>query len=822
MRAWTSKARGKIRPPLATCMTSPEPSQERLEIDVETWSKRDLIQVISSRYFILGDPETGEFSWRVNAIGGDTESECLIRMNKHLEKLGMIGLLDRGNPPILTVTNLPNDVFVMPRWQQAVIWIAMFSFMTIAGSGLILRNDPSLEFNAPLLAKSCTHFSLPLIASVFLASEVRRRVANRYGVSIGHLSPLAFPLSEPIWPFGLAGFISQRRSDQVPIPNRKALGLISISSPLVMFISGILLTILGISYTSIQPPDLESPPVAFSGNVIVGILESLGIVESLEVRLQWLDPIAIAGLGLCTVSWIMMLPIPGFPGDHLLHSILGPDNLLSDDKQTAIFASTLIFMVLIFATDPWFPWLVIATIAVWRRFSPTPILDPFVVDESSGLDDISRNQFVTVIAMVMILAFPGVNGSYSITEWDEGIETSQWPSEVVYTVGEETIIPLAIAPEGVVPVSGWIQFRIEGSVSQLDLSSDCSETEQTCRVDGITQSENSMINLILTEESSLILDNMTASIRVFTEITGHYDEHVITLIPNHTRYQANSLWDFSGTLQDPQICTVVTIGDDSIGNVSVANPRWSIINGTTLSKGNNHICLEGVNGASISGPIDYLGRHLGPLLYITWDDGNSSSWQTPIVNSSTVINSKDGIIRVPREFSGSTIGYVESTSPFCPSQSDFPAADSDTSWNRTLGDYSFIQIPETYSGNGSLLVKEGGWLVICEDYKLTSSFKIANGPQIWVSPGALYNGVKYTTTSVIEITNFQNETELITISISAPPGDTWGIESPESIMSNSSVNVTLNLPESGYEAVVWVIPDDSGTTLFTDIREVWK
>ena len=71
--AWTSKARGKIRLPLATCMTSPEPSQGRLEIDVETWSKRDLIQVISSRYFILGDPETGEFSWRVNAIGGDSE-----------------------------------------------------------------------------------------------------------------------------------------------------------------------------------------------------------------------------------------------------------------------------------------------------------------------------------------------------------------------------------------------------------------------------------------------------------------------------------------------------------------------------------------------------------------------------------------------------------------------------------------------------------------------------------------------------------------------------------------------------------------------------
>ena len=803
-------------------MTTPEPVRERLEIDVETWSKRDLIQVISSRYFILGDSEPGEFSWRVNGIGGASESESLLQMNEHLEKLGMIGLLDKGNPPVLSVTNLPSDVFVMPRWQQAIIWITMFSFMTVAGSGLILRNDPSMEFSTPLIAEACSRFSIPLILTVLLASEVRRRVAGSYGVSIGHLSPLAFPISEPIWPFGLAGFISQRRSDQVPIPDRKALGMIEISSPLVMLISGIFLTILGLSSTSTQPPNLESPPLAFSGNVIIGVLESLGIVESLEIKLQWLDPLAIAGLGLCTVSWIMMLPIPGFPGDHLLHSILGPDNLLSDDKQTVIFASTLVFMILVFATDPWFPWLVIATIAVWRRFSPTPILDPFVVDESSGLDDISRNQFVTVIAMVLILAFPGINGSYSISEWDEGVEMSQWPNEVIYTVGEDTVIPLEIIPEGVVPVSGWIQFRIEGTENKLELASDCSDFYQTCRIEGITQSENSMINLIIPEQTSLILDNMTASIRIFTEITGHYGEHVITLIPNATGYQKLPLWEFSGTLQEPQICTIIAVDDNSLGNVSVANPRWSILNGSTLSKGPNDLCLEGVNGASISGPVDYLGRHLGPTLTVSWDDGNISSWQIPISNTSPVVNSIDGIIKVPDVFSGSTIGFIESTAPFCPSQSDFPVIDTVSSWNRTLGDQSFIQIPETYSGNGTLLVQEGGWLVECDNYTVASSFKISNGPQIWASPGALNNAVIYSQTSVIQITNFQNETEPITISISGPPGDSWSIDSPESIPANSSANVTVNIPDSGFEAVVWVVPTDSGTTVFSDIREVWR
>ena len=75
-------------------MTASESEPERLEIDTETWSKRDLIQVISSRYFVLGEVESGEYSWRVNGIDGKSESECLLAMNSHLEKLGMIGLLD--------------------------------------------------------------------------------------------------------------------------------------------------------------------------------------------------------------------------------------------------------------------------------------------------------------------------------------------------------------------------------------------------------------------------------------------------------------------------------------------------------------------------------------------------------------------------------------------------------------------------------------------------------------------------------------------------------------------------------------------------------
>ena len=803
-------------------MTASESEPERLEIDTETWSKRDLIQVISSRYFVLGEVESGEYSWRVNGIDGKSESECLLNMNSHLEKLGMIGLLDRGNPPVMSVVELPTGVFVMPRWQQAVIWITMFSFMTIAGTGLLLRNNPELSFGIPLIADSCARFSIPLAVTILLASEARRRVASKYGVSIGQLTPLAFPISEPIWPFGIAGFISQRRSDQVPIPNRKALGLIEVTSPLVLFLSGVIMTILGVSLTSTQPPPLNSPPMVFSGNSILEMLQFLGIIENLDIKLQWLDPLAIAGLGLCTVSWIMLLPVPGFPGDHLLHAIMGPEDLLSDEKQTLIFASTLFFMVLVFSTDPWFPWLVIATIAVWRRFSPTPILDPFVVDESKGLDDISRNQILALMIFILIVAFPGIDGAYGISEWDEGIETSEWPDEVRYSVGEDTIIPLQISPDGVMPVSGWLQFRIEGTETRLVLDSDCNNDSQTCRIDGVTQFENGLINLTISAENSVLLDNRTASIRIFSEISGHYEEHVITIIPDASRYQQRSVWELTGTLQEPVICTYFIIEDESSGNVSVSNPRWSLLNDSAIDQGNNQICLLGVNGASISGASDYLGRHLGPLLTITWDDGNASSWRNPIEKTSPLVNSLEGTLKIPQVFSGHSVGFVESTAPFCPTQTDFPEVDPNIAWNRTLGDYSFIELPDEYTGNGSLVVQEGGWLVVCDSNTMTSSFLISNGPELWVYPGGLRNGSSFSDSSIIRISNLQNETLPIFVSASGPPGELWDIQAPDSISAYSDANITLSITEPGYEAVVWVVPEESRIIVHSDIREYWQ
>ena len=57
-------------------------------------------------------------------------------------------------------------------------------------------------------------YTLPILASIFIASHIQRHIAGRYGLRVGHIVPVpepsialwslgALPKSMLIWPFGL-------------------------------------------------------------------------------------------------------------------------------------------------------------------------------------------------------------------------------------------------------------------------------------------------------------------------------------------------------------------------------------------------------------------------------------------------------------------------------------------------------------------------------------------------------------------------------------------------------------------------------------------
>ena len=105
---------------------------------------------------------------------------------------------------------------------------------------------------------------------------------------------------------------------------------------------------------------------------------------------------------------------------------------------------------------------------------------------------------------------------------------------------------------------------------------------------------------------------------------------------------------------------------------------------------------------------------------------------------------------------------------------------------------------------------------------MVSSFLISKGPELWVSPGGLRNGSSFFGSSVIHISNLQNETLPIFVSASGPPGELWDIQAPDSISAYSDANITLSITEPGYVAVVWVVPEESRITVYSDIRENWQ
>ena len=780
---------------------------ESLVLDHHAWNQQELLQYVIERHFILGNEIVTGVAWQAQARGGISDSDALVELNSHLEELGWLAMLDAGQPNILSIAPYPVSEPMIPNWQNIAVWSMMAGFLTLVGSVWQLRFNPdAASFDQDILRNSIIQFSLPIMFVLFLASDIRKRTASHFGIEIGHIVPIAFPIVSPIWPFGIAGLLSQRRADLTPMPDRKSLGLIELIAPLILFLCGTILTVIGLSLTPSEPPNLSEMPIAFQNNSLVTILSLEWLGDDLWLRLQWPHLSALAGIGLSLVGWTLLLPVPGLPGDRLLHSIIGPNEMSNPERQTPIFIATLAAMVLIFVNTEYWPWLLIGALAAMRRFSPENTPSPLIVDAAKGLSDEDRMKFSAIMVFVLLTGFPGMNPTYEISDWDDGLSTESWPEYVAFENGHAEV-NLLLEPAGVVSVSGWLQMRVEGDpLGDWQIESECLDERAVCRFDDVSQASHEEVSFNL----SRTVDASPQAFRlvILIDVDGHVDEHSIVFQPTGVTTSIDPLWVMVEDTETPRICVEMLVVEGDYVNLTNSNQFWSFENETSLVAGLHDLCMRGHEGAMFSqerSPDSYFA--MGPEITISRFNESNDILVMPIEDSQIRRAFSDGEWQFPSSNRPYELSLTrgESGSAFCPSTNVIAGVNSTGEWKIELSDQSSIIIPENSLGVGTLQMNGPGWLAICDDTNMLSWYSMVEGPDVLPYYGE-------------EFIIFNRENYSMPISLDwtgdAAGSDYWDVSVPSEVsaMSSVQVNITSNGdPEASL--VYWVTTGDDGITL---------
>lgn len=789
--------------------------RKSIVIDKETWNQRELLETICGRYFVIGNQSSiSDMSWEINSRGSEDISSCLIQLNKHLKPLSLLGLLDEGNPPTLTITGYPVDPVNVPLWQQSLIWLTMFLFTTLAGSYWISQFQISESLiTYDLIQESLIYFSIPIFIVTLFANILRKYIASFFEVDVGNLIPIVFPLISPFWPFGIVGLFGQKRVDVIPYPNRRSLGIIESSSSFVFLIFGTILSLIGINLTSSSPPELVSEPLLLNLNIFSDFLANLFFNSNISIKLQWVHPLALAGLGLSTIGWILLLPIPGFPGDRILHSIIGPKNLDSSENETSIFLVTLGMMCIVFLKTTFWPWLILASLASWRRFSGDHIPVALVVDEASGIDTKFRNMFATIVVVSLLFGFPGLHPVKEMSGWDSGLDITSWDDELSSDEWNDSSHTFNLEPSGVIPISGSIQVLIDGDNERWEISSECFVDRLICNFEDISQNAVGVFNFSIYDDEP---DNLTpVQLRFIIESQGIRLEHILVV-----KYEGvtspEPVWYRDSDISNSKICNNIEVIGNQSGNLSVSeNPFWSVEESKALSLGANKLCLISEKGGWESleiGNSGISGYRMAPIVEFKQDDGVKRLWHLPI-NDSYV-----GIYLSPDR--GMTLGVQAGDilfsdkygSPVCPSNSMVPTLDPDSDENFTLASGYPLIVDGDYDDR-SLLLPEDGWLVNCNTVNSYSRV-IRSGLDIEISGSVLTDSSLPFSDLTITSRVDNNITLILDVSSNLRDDDSLDILVPNLILTNGSVEINIDLNDnSDTWRVFWISQESNSLTL---------
>ena len=620
-------------------MSEDDEQLKPLLLQKAAWSQRELLEHIVDRHFNRISDGYGELpSWQVSPRKG-TASECVVELDAHLREHGWYPLLDEDEPFSLTLFDIPSEAHPNNSTLiQIIIWFVSFLFSVTVGASWISYQDGNLDwFDSTVLRLSLTYFAGPLMFALLFSSILRKYIFNRLRVDGGHFLPAISPIlfisnSQVLWPFGLLGIFNQRLMPALVWPTRRGMLLSSIVVPLSFLFFGLSYAIIGILLTSNSAPNFSGIPAIIQLNPITHMIATFLITpDELVVRTVWLHPLALAGHSLMTFAWILMMPIPGFPGYRALWAILGSDNMMDSVTEFSLYGLFLLSVVVVLITSGFTPWLFLFGLGVWRMFSEqSKTSSGLITDDSIEIDNGSSIRMFASLFLVLVLIFPGVATVTGYDDWQDGLAL-QWSEEMTMAVDENSSFILDFDLIGVIARDVNVEVWANPPRPDWNLQVECGEEKyylpSNCHIGEVDLLNSASITIssdISNNSTALLPTNLNIIIDDGLDITFK----TIDLNPQTSIMPNSPHWILEPTFEGLQACTNITFSDEVItGNFSTTALLWSVTtpeNGIFTDDSEPQVCLTGPSYGKQTLHRNRIGLIL-PLSFIN-DLGEESSW----------------------------------------------------------------------------------------------------------------------------------------------------------------------------------------------------
>jgi hypothetical protein len=784
-----------------------------LPVHKKAWDQKDLLEGIVQRYLTVRSHVGG--LWPTWEVESDQLDEQFNELNAYLERLGWMVRLRRGDTTLLTALPLPHRQFPGSR-IHFYMWTA--SLITLLFSAVRWMDTGRPEegwFASSIYLDAVLGFAFPILFTLFIASMVQTRISARFGVRSGHILPIPDPsvllwlfsglsTSYFIWPFGIFFIPTLPRMDARPWPDRVSLAWASISVPLVMLVSGFIFWFLGLALTT-DSYALTDEPYRANAPFLIELLASISplSIESLD----WSHPFFFAAGFLTLVGWLLMLPIPTFPGGRLLVARMGIHEARSSGTQILMFMLLITAAYFIFdAFNGFTIWIPVLSVLIpLLLFMGSDARIPVLLDGDRPLNEETHRRLGIILFIAILFAIPPEFPVEPIERWDadatfsvDGDEYAElgdaWNASVLVNLENPSMEKRAY----------FVSGQILGA-SQWSADFSCGDT--VC--EGILEPDES-----ISLELNFVHENTTHQptfidyqVDVVFDTSDSHQEFG-RIVPN-LEASVGAEWYHVRINEAVLSCLDLHIEESATSNISFPNlsQAWLPflwLDGQagltqTLTSEDTTVCLNGVDQALPSNSRALL-QHV-VLDNNSFEVGFDVSWPH-VVSSSDEGWLIDETHPWGAPFDQGGTLYQENSSSCTGNEFlSTPRRSNSSNWTWDLSIWQSQALPSVEQGERLQLKLTTDNYVHCDQEEvIATKFTVQDGPNLILHANnetiRLWDAPMTATTSQLEFSLYNSEANDVVLRHSSFGDVAWDLSSLPLSLSSGWNNFTLNVPSS--------------------------